>query len=464
MVRIFIGLFVALTLVGPAHAGKKKNRAAEIESRVLWEHEFPGTLHSLELMDEGHLNAVARTGKKKKSPRRRYLIDEKGKILWEGDAKVTRVVTDYPEPLIMELKRDAFYLSALDASGTPRWSQPLGGYPATMTAGEKAVCTVLFPKAWVVAPEKAHMAELLALEAGTGRTLWRHPIGEIILPANAAGGEITFDGDSVYFAGGGKALRVQLADGKVLWRSDLPAASGLSATWYFRGDTAYWGSGGTAASFSKSSGLIWSTKVRETGTTLGLEEDSGGVVAVFAGAKGITLALLGKEDGRVQWTKELRHRTKKFGRPPPAGIALSKNAVFVAADGAVLGFELATGQEIHKHKIKKKWFQGLKTLRPGDGRFSLVGTNVVLSRSLEDGSELWTKAKYQDPTSHKRKSKQMAVGLMGLSMSMLASSSEASRLRSKAGEKRYGSSSYSSLMSEAARLDSQAKPGRLITR
>ena len=96
---------------GRAHAGRKQQRAAEIETRVLWEHDFPGTVHELELMDGGHLHAVARSGKKKRSPRRRYLMDLSGKVLWEGDAKTTSVVTDFPSPLVMELRKESIFLN-----------------------------------------------------------------------------------------------------------------------------------------------------------------------------------------------------------------------------------------------------------------------------------------------------------------------------------------------------------------
>lgn len=450
-------VFCLVLLISTAVVAKRsKTEKAEIESRVMWSYEFPGALHFMEISRNGLIHAVSREGKGKKAPRKRFLLNDTGQVYWQGDANRTVLIADAPLAVIMGLEGEQIVLRAIHPSGSERWQHSLHGMPVSMLSDASSGILILavMPYSWILAPDNPHNMELVALNINTGQTKWTASLDAITAPQKSLGGELAIGGGSVWWAGGGRAARINLSSGKIAWNVALEASKGQGSLWHIASNAAWLIKGGTVFSFSGASGLTWHRSLRQGASPHGLALTAAGLVAACQDEKGVTLALLDPASGADRWIQTLKHKKGKSDGPPPAGVAVSGTRVALAVDGYFVGHDLSSGAEVYRQKVKSKIFRDTKQFQALGDHVVLVGMNSAIAFAIDDGRLLWKHEGFESPYEIKKKSVQMMAQVAGIAMA--TGSSQASQLRQKAGQYAIGSSNYQSLMGEAARLDAQA--------
>ena len=101
------------------------------------------------------------------------------------------------------------------------WRQPIGeAYASVVVVGDRLY----------TATSEKEKEFAVALDAATGRELWRQDIGPIFVQTEFGSGtrsSATVDGDLVYIISGmGRLYAIKAADGAVVWSSDFQAAFG----------------------------------------------------------------------------------------------------------------------------------------------------------------------------------------------------------------------------------------------
>jgi len=402
----------------PVEAKHSREEKQEIESRLLWSHDFPGAVVYLELTPNGLIYAVAREGKKKKSPRSHFLLNEKGEVFWKGSVKTTALIADDPHAIVMEVLETGLVLKGVASSGTTRWHYPLKGIPASTISDalSKTLVMVVLPYEWAGAEGQAQPADAVALDLTTGRERWSTQLGEISGSMTSFGSEFAVHENNVWWAAGGRAACLDLESGEPYWNVPIKANEEADSVWDFSTDRAVVVKGGEVTSFSREGGLEWQRELREEARPNGLGIASSGVVASVFTKKEAALALLDTADGNPLWIKSFKHKTKKLG-PPPRGIAVNDASVALAIGKNLLGFSLLSGKELFKHKIKKRIFLGLEELRPFKNHLVLIGAEGAAGHALMDGHEIWKQDDFIDPVFEMRKTREatLALGMSGLS-------------------------------------------------
>ncbi|OGQ68072.1 MAG: hypothetical protein A3F89_05840 [Deltaproteobacteria bacterium RIFCSPLOWO2_12_FULL_50_11] len=412
--------FLCMTFFLPLHLEAKKRSSSEkkeIESLFLWSHQFPGALLYLELTPHGWLHAVAREGKGKKSPERRFLLNSEGRVVWEGPVAMTALLADNPFPVIMEVQQTGLVFRAINSSGSESWRYPLEGIPAStiMDPSSKTMLMVMMPYEWGTEQEKSYQADFLALDLQTGTVKWKTPLGEIRGSLTSFGGEMALSDDSLWWAAGGRAACLRLSTGESMWNIAIPRNDEASSEWIFTESGAFMAKGGHILSFSPQGALQWETLIKEGLSLNGFGRGTSGIAASFVGEKKVDLVVLDPVSGKILWQKDFKHNVKKEG-PPPRGLVVSHDRVSLAMDQRLIGFELSSGEEVYSHKLKNKIFQGLNEIRSFDQHFVLVGFDGVRGYGIKDGKKLWEQTDFVDPVFEIRKTREatLSVALSGM--------------------------------------------------
>ncbi|MFC1521675.1 PQQ-binding-like beta-propeller repeat protein [Elusimicrobiota bacterium] len=430
----------------------KEARDQDVDSRFLWKHEFPGSIEYLELTKNGYIHATSRIGTKRDAPRKRFLLDGSGKKFWEGDQFTTALLLDEPHPLIMAVKERNLELKSISKTGNINWTKDLEGFPASITGNTKlnVLILVMMDREWFAFPDKPHNAVIKALNVETGEEKWELPIGKIEFTVESAGGDITVRDDYFLFAGGGRALKADFASGKMAWDMEIPLVSRSAPVWQVKGDDAYFASGGSLMAFSLEKGFLWHMEIREGAFPTDAKITDKGFVAGFFKDNKMDVVLFDKNNGKVNWLQEFKHKTKKYGLPN-FEFAISENNIYLLAGGTLRGLALDSGEEMmEKVKFKFVEFAGFKRVWQAKTQFSLVGESTLKTFSLRDGELLRERVGFVNPTQYKLKSQAMAVQL--LASQGVATAGQG--MRKKAGEYSVGSWNHTSLMQAAARADS----------
>lgn len=237
------------------------------------------------------------------------------------------------------------------------WRQPIGEAYASVVAVGDRLYTATSEKETEIA---------LALDANTGKEIWRQPIGPIFVQTEFGSGtrsSATYDGDMLYIISGiGRLYALKSADGAVVWNTDLLATFGAgqprfgySASALVIGDLLIVDAGGAAGkgivAFDKKKGEVkWSaidSKSAHYATPV-LVEIGGVPQILIARREDPELVALGL-DGKTLWS----HRGLASGIASPVLVPPDKLFVSSANDGA--GFLLKVKTEGGKFTVEEVW-------------------------------------------------------------------------------------------------------------
>ncbi len=439
---------LAITLFSPDLIAKKRTKAERnaIEAKMLWSHTFPGPVMRLEMTPAGLLHAVARDGRSKKSPRTRALLDYAGNVFWQGPEAKTALIADSPQAVIMEVGGSGLTLRAIVKSGAELWRYPMNGIPASTLSlpDSNELIMVMLPYEWPLATEKAYPATMVSIDLKNGAQRWSTPIGNIQGAVDAFGGELAVNEGSVWWAAGGRGARVEAANGKLAWSSELNLTSGNGSSWVFGPGGAAVMRGNGIAFFSSETGLTWQHVLAKAEHPNGIVWSDGSIVASLASKKEVFLAAFDIATGKVRWQTSVKHKAKKYGLPP-RGVAVFGNVVAQPADRHLIGLDLATGSERYRTEIDKGFFRSIDALRQMNDKVVLLGFEGAIAFSIADGAQAWEQTGFIDPIIEIQKLKQAA-------MSVALSNFQGSAPGAKQAWKEYsdGSRSYTSAAQTAA--------------
>lgn len=237
------------------------------------------------------------------------------------------------------------------------WRQAIGeGYASVVAVGDR-VYTATSEKETEIA---------VALDAATGKEIWRQPIGPIFVQTEFGSGtrsSATHDGDMVYIISGiGRLYALNSADGAVVWNTDLLATFGAgqprfgySASALVVGDILIVDAGGAAGkgvvAFDKKKGEVKWTAIDSKSAhyaTPVLVEIGGLQQILIARREDPEIVALGL-DGKTLWS----HRGLASGIASPVWVAPDKLFVSSANDGA--GFLLKVKVEGGKVAVEELW-------------------------------------------------------------------------------------------------------------
>lgn len=352
----------------------------ELESRLLWTHEFPGSLTSLKLTSGGLLHAVARSGdkikmgKKKVWPEKRFLIDSSGRVVWSGDATTSALAADLKTLILLEFEGEDLFLKAIGPSGGEIWRSRVDGLPVSISASSPAQMIVYLSLPFEsidsssASPSASNDAKLVALNLGTGGEKWKAPIGTIQGAPEDFGAELAIEEGSVWWAAGGRAVRINAGTGHVDWSASLETGAGAGSLWNVSGTGAWVARNGRVIGFRPESGPSWNREIRKGAIPNGLVLTSSGLVASFRDEKGVTVTLMDPSLGDPRWEKTGKGSS-------PTGIAVSGDRVVITSGESLIGYELGNGEEVFKKKIKKEHSQEMR-VRPGHSGFPADGVDV----------------------------------------------------------------------------------------
>jgi outer membrane protein assembly factor BamB len=447
-ITLLIIFALSITLFSTDLLAKKRTKAERqaIEAQLLWSHTFPGPLMRLEMTPSALLHAVARDAKSKKSPRTRYLLDESGKLFWQGKETTTALIADSPNAIIMEVISPGLVLHSINRSGAKVWSHPLGGIPAsTLSIPESnELVMVMMPYEWPLATGKSYPAHMIRIDLKTGKERWTRPIGNLQGALDAFGGELAVNGGNIWWAAGGRGACVEAKSGKLRWASDLNLKKGSGSSWIFGTGGAAVMRGNGVAFFSPDMGVMWQRVFTKAEYPNGIAWSNGGIIASLASKKELFLTVLDIATGEPRWQTSVKHKSKKYGLPP-RGVAVLGNVVAKPANRHLVGFDLATGAELYRTKINKNFFLSIDMIRQINDKLVLVGYQGAIAYSISNGTEIWSQIGYIDPIMEVRKLKQAA-------MQVALSNFHGSAPGSKRAWKEYsdGSRSYTSAAQTAA--------------
>jgi len=299
----------------------------------------------------------------------------------------------------MESDSGKIVVRAVNSSGGTEWTYNLEGFPVSSVVDvkENIFVMMLMPYDWTINYGGLSPAAVIALNPKTGRRLWTQSLESVRGGPLSFGGELEIAKEAVWWAAGGRAVRLSLKSGKPSWNSEMETEGGVGSLWKYRPEGAIALRGSRLMAFLKDLGLQWQRELfKEECQAHGLFWTDSGILASCRHEMGVVVTLFDTTSGSLLWTKNLKHKVSSLG-PTPTGIAVTPSRVILIANKRLLGFDLGTGTEIFNLKMKKDVVENIRELRQMKNHFVLIGRNQVTAHSFEAGGELWKKDGFEDP-------------------------------------------------------------------
>lgn len=252
---------------------------------------------------------------------------------------------------------------------------------------------------------KANTEFLLALDANTGKELWRADIGELLKNdwGNGPRGTPSVDGDRIYtISGQGNIVCASARDGKIIWRKTMQELGGTVPGWGYtesplvEGNSLYCtpgGEKGTLASLDKMTGKVnWQSKdftVKAHYSSIIAADHNGTRQLIQLTER--NLVGVDSKNGNVLWKADWNGRTAVIPTP------IFHNGYVYATSGYGTGCKLVKigpgnkVEEIYDNKVMKNHHGGVALV---DGHVYGYSDGVGWTcQNFLSGEEVWASEK-----------------------------------------------------------------------